>query len=64
MPLGTEYGGCAGPKADWKLWKVEKTLALAGIETRFFGNYTGCSTLELTVELNDADLSPSIIKVI
>jgi len=42
---------------------VETTLAIAGIETRFFGNYTGCSTLALTVELNDADVSPIIIKV-
>jgi hypothetical protein len=64
FPLGTEYGGCAGPKAGWKLWKVGTTLALAGIGTRFFGNYTGCSILALIVEINNTDLSPIIIKVI
>ena len=64
LPLGTEYGGCAGPKAGWKLQKLKKTLDLDGIEARFFGNYTGYSTLALTVELNKADISPNIIKVI
>jgi len=43
---------------------LKKTLDLDGIEARFFGNYTGYSTLALTVELNKADISPNIIKVI
>jgi hypothetical protein len=62
LPLGIEHGGCASPKAGWKLWKLETTHALAGIETRLFDTCTGCSALALTVELNNADLSPNIIK--